>query len=135
MPVNAVGQPTLLAPSARAGAADVHAPRREEEFQRILAIAKAQDEAGPEARKAREAAEDFVAMTFIEPILAQIRESSQAAPPFAPTNGEKQFRAMMDAGLARELTRAARFPLVERLARDLRSGQRTEAQSTHAVRA
>ena len=135
MPIAPLAQPGLLSPQPLAHDAAVHHRRREAEFERLLAVAQAQEEASPRAREAREAAEDFVSMTFIEPILARLRESSQAAPPFAPTNGEKQFRAMLDAGLARELTRAARFPLVERLARDLRSGERTEAQSTHAVRA
>ncbi len=36
----------------------------------------------------RKAAEQLVSATFITPILSQVRESSQAAPPFAPTQGE-----------------------------------------------
>jgi len=78
--------------------------------------------------EARDAAEQLVAVVLIEPIFKRMRESNQAAPPFAPTNGEKQFQSMLDAKLAHEITSAARFPLVDRLARDLRSTQRTEAQ-------
>jgi Rod binding domain-containing protein len=104
-------------------------------FGRALALAEGRAPRTTEPEKARQAAEDFVAMAFVEPILEQIRETNQAAPPFAPTNGEKQFRAMLDATLAREITRAARFPLVDRLARDLRRAAAMEAEHTHAVRA
>lgn len=96
------------------------------------ALARAEGAASEE--QAREAAEQLVSLVLVEPILAAVRESSQAAPPFAPTSGEKQFRAMLDAELAQEITRAARFPLVERLARDLRNAVRTEAQETRATR-
>lgn len=87
-------------------------------FAEILSIA----DRGPLATKptAREAAEAFVAVALVQPMLAAARESSWAAPPFAPTQGEKQFGALMDAHVAREVTRAARFPLVERLARQMR---------------
>jgi Rod binding domain-containing protein len=71
------------------------------------------------AGRARSAAEQFVAVTFVEPILKQLRETSQAAPPFAPTQGEKQFRALLDAKFAHQIVRASRFPLVDRLAGDL----------------
>lgn len=70
--------------------------------------------------RAREAAEEFVAVALVEPILRELRESSDAAPPFAPTRGEKQFRALLDAQLSREIARASRFPLVDRLVSDLR---------------
>lgn len=82
----------------------------------------------------RDAAEQLVAAVLVEPILKQLRETSQAAPPFAPTDGEKQFRSMLDARLAHEITSGARFPLVDRLARDLRSHMRTEAQPPTAAR-
>lgn len=72
----------------------------------------------PEA-EARDAAEQLVAITFVQPILQQLRDSNDAAPPFAPTQGERQFRALLDAELAREIASAAQFPLVDRLARDL----------------
>lgn len=73
--------------------------------------------------RARAAAEEFVAVSLVEPILRELRESSDAAPPFAPTRGEKQFRALLDAQLSREIARASRFPLVERLASDLRRAE------------
>lgn len=73
--------------------------------------------------RAREAAEQLVATAFVRPVLASLRGSEGAAEPFAPTTAEKQFGAIQDQRLADELVRAARFPLVDRLARDLlRSG-------------
>jgi len=119
-----------LSPARAPDAPGIATPRREKEFERLLTRAESSHGPGPGASEAREAAEDFVALAFIEPILELVRESSQAAPPFAPTSGEKQFRAMLDADLAREITRAARFPLVERLARQLRGHGSTEAHTT-----
>ena len=71
-------------------------------------------------RDPREAAEELVAMTLVQPILAQLRESSLAAEPFAPSEGEKRFGAMHDAQVARQIVRSSRFPLVEELARQMR---------------
>lgn len=93
----------------------------QQSFAEILSIA----DRGPAGRAAtknnpREVAETFVAVALVQPILAQARESGWAAPPFEPSQAEKQFGALMDAHVAREITRAARFPLVDRLARDMR---------------
>jgi len=71
------------------------------------------------AERAREAASQLVAITFVQPILAQIRASDGAAEPFKATPAEKQFGALLDAELAQRVTQAARFPLVDRVARDL----------------
>lgn len=72
-----------------------------------------------ETEKAREAAEKLVSTTLIEPVLKQLRESNNAAEPFAPTEGEKQFGALLDHRLAHDIVKAANFPMVDRLARDL----------------
>lgn len=69
--------------------------------------------------EAREAAEMLLATTFVEPILKSLRETSRAAPPFAPTDGEKQMRALLDQKLAHEIVRAGNWPLADGLARDL----------------
>jgi hypothetical protein len=71
------------------------------------------------AERARESAEQFIAQTLILPLLKQLRESNHAAPPFAPTSGEKQFAALQDAETAQRIAHATRFPLVDRVARDL----------------
>lgn len=80
---------------------------------------------GTDPRRAKEAAADFVAAVFIEPLLKTLRESSNAAPPFAPGPGEKQFRGLMDSQLARQISRGAQFPLVDRVAQDLLGLPRT----------
>ena len=69
--------------------------------------------------RARQAAEQFVAIALVQPVLKQFRESSTAAPPFAPTQAEKQFQSLADAQLAERLVRAQNFPLVDRLAQTL----------------
>jgi hypothetical protein len=71
------------------------------------------------AEEARRAARDLVSITFVQPVLAMARESHGAAAPFAPTHAERQFRAVLDATVAQRVVEAARFPLVERVARDL----------------
>lgn len=86
------------------------------------ADATAEERAAADAareRESREIAEAMVAKVFLEPVLASAREHSQAAPPFAPTDAEKQFGAFTDARMALEVVRAARLPIVDRLARDL----------------
>lgn len=69
--------------------------------------------------KAREAAEMLVSTTLVEPIFKQLRESNNAAPPFGPTPGEKQFGALLDHRLAHDIVKSANFPMVDRLARNL----------------
>ncbi len=89
---------------------------RQDSFQGV--ISRASGTLDREAR-AREAAEQLVATTFVEPLLKQVREAHKPAPPFTPGPGEKQFRALMDAELAQRIVHASQWPLVERLASDL----------------
>lgn len=93
----------------------------QESFATVLG--RARGPAAPEpisdAQRARDAAEQLVTQAFVAPMLKQLRETSQAAAPFAPSSAEKQFRALTDAELAQRVVRAARFPLVDRLAQDL----------------
>ncbi|MFN0010749.1 MAG: hypothetical protein ACKVS8_03800 [Phycisphaerales bacterium] len=77
-----------------------------------------QTPADPMAR-ARTAAQDFVAIAFVGPVLKGLRDANNAAPPFAPGPAEKQFGALMDQQMARQVVRASHFPLVDRVARDL----------------
>lgn len=69
--------------------------------------------------EARSAAEQFVATSLVLPVLAHMREHNNAAPPFAPTQAERHFGAMLDGELADRIVKASNFPIVERLARDL----------------
>ncbi len=91
---------------------------RQVSFQELLGRQSGSGDAGlsPEQR-ATAAAEQLVSVALVQPLLSQLRATSNAAPPFAPTGAEKQMRALQDAEVARQITHAARFPLVERLAR------------------
>lgn len=79
---------------------------------------------------ARRSAENFVSMTFVQPLLKQLRSSTNIAPPFAPTEAEKQFQGLMDAELAQRIVRSAQFPLVDRIALDLQERSRRAAGLT-----
>lgn len=89
----------------------------QEDFSSTLARVSGRTQTPEE--QARAAAEQFVSVALIQPLLSQLRGSNQAAPPFAPTQGEKQFQSMFDASIAQQITRAKRFPLVDRLTDDL----------------
>jgi hypothetical protein len=86
-------------------------------FAAALGRADARRQSAPD--RARDAAEQFVTQTLILPLLKQLRANNQAAPPFAPTQTERQFGALQDAETAQRIAHATRFPLVDRLARDL----------------
>jgi Rod binding domain-containing protein len=104
---------------------------RQREFAAILARRverPGEAKASPE-EQATDAARQLVSITFIQPMLAQLRETSQAAPPFAPTSAERQFRAMSDAQLAQDIVKAARFPLVDVLARQMLAKLERSAES------
>lgn len=74
-------------------------------------------------RDPREAAEELVAITLIQPVLAKLRESEMGAEPFAPSDGEKRFGALYDAEIARRMVKSRSFPLVDALARQMRERQ------------
>ncbi|MBL8760215.1 MAG: rod-binding protein [Phycisphaerae bacterium] len=107
---------TLLATRAP-GVAEGELGRRQAEFSRVLSAERSKAAGEDEAERV---ARDLVSVALVGPLLKQWREMEQSPPPFGPGAAEKQFRAMQDSQLAQELTRAQRFPLVDRLARDLR---------------
>ncbi len=92
---------------------------RQRSFQAALGRASGGAEAPSPEQAAHEAAEQLVTQCLILPMLKQLRDTNQAAPPFAPSQAERQFGALGDAQLAQRITSASRFPLVDRLARDL----------------
>ena len=110
-----------LAPSEQSATAD-----QAQHFAELVERAKK----GTTAEEIREAAEQLVSATF-KPILNQIRESNDAAPPFAPTQGEKQFGALMDQRIADEIVKSSRLPIVDRLTRDFaaRAGVQLKQES------
>ena len=69
--------------------------------------------------KARQAAEEFVSITLVQPLLKMAREANTSSAPFGPGEGEDAFGGLLDASYAQEIVRAAQFPLVDRLARDM----------------
>ena len=95
--------------------------QRQRDFSAVLS----RDETRSDTTAARQAAEDFVAMAFVEPLLSQLRESNDAAPPFAPGPAERQFGQIMDQVLSRQIVRGSSFPLVDRIEADL--SQRSNA--------
>ena len=98
--------------------ADPALAARQESFASVLARSDPGAERDPRAA-ARGAAEQIVSVTLVQPLLAQLRSSSMAAAPFAPSRGERQFQSLMDAHTAQDLVRAANFPLVDALAERL----------------
>ena len=121
-------EPLSFSPSSAFSAAtgSVDSPRlpipslssRQVSFSELLGRHSGSGDSGltPEQR-ATAASEQLVSVALVQPLLAQLRATSNAAPPFAPTSAEKQMRSMQDAEVARQITHAARFPLVDRLAR------------------
>lgn len=94
---------------------------RQRSFAGVLARAGSHPGANlqTDEEKAREGAEQFVAMTFIQPLLKQLRETNQSVAPFAPSAGEKQMQSMLDGVLAEKLVSSERWPLVDRIAQDM----------------
>lgn len=96
---------------------------RQNDFSRILARASETVTKTPE-ETAQQAAREFVAMSLVQPLLKEMRDTNHAAAPFAPTGAEKQFQSMLDAHAAQEIVRARQFSLVDSVARKLLDAQR-----------
>lgn len=79
----------------------------------------------------RRAAEEFVALSLVQPVLARLRADNQAWGPFAPGAHEKQFGPLIDAEIALRMTRASNFPLVDAVARQLESHARKIEEARH----
>jgi hypothetical protein len=71
---------------------------------------------------ASETAAQLVSIALVQPILAQLRESSLAEGPFAPGDAERRFGPMLDQELAERITRGTHFPLTDAVARRLDQG-------------
>lgn len=69
--------------------------------------------------KIREAAESFVAVTFVQPVLKQMRATNNAAAPFAPNKAEQQFQSLMDAQISRHIVHKSNWPVVDRVAQQM----------------
>lgn len=107
---------------------------RQRSFQAALGRASSGAQTPSPESAAHEAAEQLVTQCLILPMLKQLRDTNQAAPPFAPSQAERQFGALGDAQLAQRITSASRFPLVDRLARDLLKRAGVEQEELGAAR-
>jgi Rod binding domain-containing protein len=106
-----------LAGKARAGPLDAS----QESFAGIMSRLSPRADGTHESplERARKAAEDLVSITFVQPLLKQLRSMNMAAAPFAPTAAERQFQSMMDATLAQRMVHSSRWGVVDRVAQDL----------------
>lgn len=98
--------------------------QRQESFASVMSRAdrRAGSHTQSVEQRSREAAEQFVSITFLQPVLKQLRSASMATGPFAPSAAEKQFQSLYDAELAQRLTKASNWSLIDRIAADLRKG-------------
>lgn len=110
--IDILARPGSPAPTARIGR-DLFAAQRS--FAQVLG--KAMPEPAPQSREAqaRDTAEQVVTISLVQPLLKQLRETNHAAPPFAPTPAEKQFRSLTDATLAQNIVKSKHFPIVDRM--------------------
>lgn len=92
---------------------------RQQSFAESLGRAFTTPTADSTEAQIRRAAEQLVSAALVTPLLSQLRNSSQAAPPFAPTEGEKQFRALSDSKVAHDIVRGSNLPIVERITSDM----------------
>lgn len=70
-------------------------------------------------KQARAAAEQFVAVSLVQPLLGQLRTSNAASGVFAPSQGERQFQTMFDAQIAQRIVTASKFGIVDKLTEQL----------------
>lgn len=97
----------------RSAVADGDLQSRQSRFAGVLG--RARDAATPRDR-AREAAEQLVSIALVQPLLGHLRSTNRAAPPWAPSQGERQFQSMLDAQVSQSIVKAGRLALVDRLA-------------------
>jgi len=93
--------------------------RAQETFAQSISRARERPGQRDPIAEARTSAEQLVSLALVEPTLKLLRESSMAAPPFAPTGAEKQFGAMLDSQRAADIVQSTNMPLVDRMMRDL----------------
>ncbi len=105
--MSAIGAIASL-PAEVHGAMSAGASAAGEDFAGIL---RGQCAADREA--ARAAAAQLVSSTFIVPMLAEMREGSFLAGPFARGFAERQFQPLLDQQIADRVTSGANFQLVE----------------------
>lgn len=106
--------------------------RRQTEFSAVLGQAKSGDGAPTPEDRARQAAEDFVAIALVQPILKQMRESNQTPPPFGPGEGEKALGGLADAQVARSIVRQGQWSVVGSIEQQMLKRLRAESAAQEA---
>lgn len=141
MSISAINTPTWSMGAPRAGAAaslahgsaaDAALTRRQTEFSAVMGQARAGDGAATPERRAREAAEDFVAIALVQPILKQMRESNHTPPPFGPGEGEKALGGLADAQVARAIVRQGRWGVVGSIEQQMLGRLRARGEPSEA---
>jgi Rod binding domain-containing protein len=120
------GDDALFGRARKAGPASGNA-----DFASVMGKMTRKGDESPE-QFSRRSAETLVSIAFVQPILKKLRETNHAAPPFAPTDGEKQFRSLADAELAQRIVHSSNFPLVDRIADQLITKAKGRAGRTDA---
>ncbi len=91
---------------------------RQQDFASALGIAQRGQAAGDKASP-REAAQQFVAVALVQPILKQLRDANRTPAPFGPGQGEKMMGSLADAQVAQAMVRRADWAIVDRIERTL----------------
>lgn len=123
-----VSEASALIPARKPPAAPSIGPAQD--FSKVIGRMNP-DEMTPEQRAA-EGAQQLVSVALVQPVLKSLRESNNAAGPFAPSQGERTFRGMMDATLAQRLVTGGHWGLVDHVARTLLSKEQGSAASKTA---
>lgn len=111
--MSAIGSIASLPPPVH-GATPAGAVATGDDFAGILRGQRAADR-----EAVRAAAAQLVSSTFIVPMLAEFREGSFLAGPFARGFAERQFQPLLDQQIADRVTSGANFPLVETIVEQL----------------
>ncbi len=81
----------------------------------------ASEQTPAEPDRVRAAAEEFISMALVEPVLAKMRSMNQAVEPFAPGAHEKAFGPLVDAAWSKGIVKASNWGLVDRVEQWLRA--------------
>jgi len=83
----------------------------------------------PTRTDSRQAAEELVATTFIEPMLAEMRKSPFGDSPLAGTGPvQDRLSGFADGAIARDIVRGARIPLIDAIQRTLSEGASSQSK-------
>ena len=67
----------------------------------------------------RQAAQELVSIALVQPILKELRDTNQAAGPFAPGAGEKAFGPLLDAAMSKQIVAGQGLDVVDAVAKRL----------------